>query len=106
MESDIRMGLFNSEKSIQVPIQGQIGMMTSLQKNLRASLLLGFRDLMDDLFRLVDIAFLCIARFAVKSAEFAIGHADIGVIDITVNQVGGGLIALGADFQGIGYRPQ
>ena len=101
VQGDVRMGLFHLGKHVEVPIQLQVGMVPALEEDLRGAQGLGFGDLVDDLVRLVDVAFFRVARLAVESAELAVGDADVGIVDVAVNEVSGDLVALRAGLKGV-----
>ncbi len=66
-------------------------MMPALHQNLRAAERDGFLDLFVDLV-MSDHVGVVVARDAVERAELAIDVADVGIVDVAVNDIGDDLV--------------
>jgi hypothetical protein len=80
-------------KKIEVPIQIQFGMVTSLQENL----------IPPHCHQLIDLGIdLCMTQYVViriflgsiKRAEFTVDVADIRVVDVSIHDIGNHLLSL------------
>ena len=72
---------------IQVPLERDIGVVTTLQQNLDSPYGLAFVDLGADLLEAQDVSLMVLGT-SVKRVELAIGNTDIGVVDVSIDDVG------------------
>src|SRR6185295_2399432 len=71
---------------IEVPLEGDVGIVSALEQDLHAADRLALVDLGADLLEAEHVA-LGVLRTAVERAELAIGDADVGVVDVPVDDV-------------------
>src|SRR5436190_11950370 len=86
MDVDLRKLAFEVRQQIQIPLHRQFGVMPSLHQNLSTSQRYCLLDLLIYLLKgdyISITVFLC----TIKRAELAVHIADIGVVDITINDV-------------------
>ena len=84
--------VFDVRQQIEIPLLGQLGMMPALHQNLRAAERDGFLDLLVHLVERDDVGIVVLFH-AIKRAELAIDVADVGVIDVAIDDVGDDLVA-------------
>src|SRR5690606_19231927 len=87
MQFDLRVKLFQLAEKIRIKAESQLGMVSALEQQLFASVTDGFVDLAFIGLDVGDVAFF-MARSAKKVAEFAICNADVGGIEVAVNDPG------------------
>ena len=80
------------DEQIEIPLLGQLRMMSALHQNLRAAQRDGLLDFLVHLVERDDVGVVVLFR-AVKRAELAIDVADVGVIDVAVNDVSDDVVA-------------
>ena len=87
VQLEIRIALLDRAEQILVPLQRQVGIMTTLQQELRAADGQRFVDLPE---HLVESEHVPVWRSdgPIKRAEVAPGDADVRVIDVAVDDVG------------------
>jgi hypothetical protein len=78
--------------------------MPALHQNLRASQRNGFLDFAVHFTQRDDVGVSVLFR-PVKRAEFAIDIADVGVIDIAINEVGDNPVAAAVEILRLGQLP-
>ena len=78
-----------------VILNTKLRVMTSLHEDLRPANCNELLDFFEDLFGGPQISLFHIAGLAVERAEFAIGVADVRVIDIAVHEERGAMLGLG-----------
>ena len=84
---ELRIALFDVAEQILVPLDRQLGVMTTLHQGARATNRDRLFDLREDDALWKDVALARIARLAVEGAEVAVRHADVRVIDVAVDDV-------------------
>src|SRR6266853_1815326 len=89
---DLRELPFEVTEQIQIPLLGQFWMMAALHQDLRAAKGQRLLDLPIDLIERDDVGVVVLLG-AIKRAELAIHVADVGVIDVAVNDIGDYVIA-------------
>ena len=72
---------------LEVPLERNVRIVAALEQNLDAANGLTLVDLGADLLEAQDVAFVVLGP-AIECAELAVGDADIGVIDIPIDDVG------------------
>ena len=92
VDVDLREFAFDVRQQIQIPLQRKFGVMAALHQNLRSAQGERLLDLAVHFVEGDDIG-VCVLFRAIKGAEFAIDIADIGIIDIAINNVGDDLVA-------------
>src|SRR4051812_29164029 len=99
---NVNLGKFalNMREQIEIPLESELGMMSTLHQNLRAALGNGFLDLSVHLL-VGDHIGIIVAFDPVESAKFAIDIANVRIIDVAVNNVGYDLVA--TPFVGAGF---
>src|SRR6185503_20974659 len=92
VDVDLREFALDMRKQIQIPLDRELGMMAPLHQNLGAAQSDGLLNFLIHL-RVADDVGIVVTFDTVKGAEFAINIANVGVIDIPVNDVGDDIIA-------------
>ena len=92
VDVDLREFAFDVREQIEIPLLGQLGMMPALHENLRAAECERLLDLLVHLGERDDVGIVVLLR-AVERAEFAIDVADVGVIDVAINDVSDDFVA-------------
>jgi hypothetical protein len=87
MDVDLREAAANVGQQIQVPLFGQLGMMPALHQNLRAPEGDRFLNLAIQFLPRDDVGIVILFR-AIEGAEFTIDVANVGVVDVAVDNVG------------------
>src|SRR4051812_1215347 len=90
---------------LQIPLEWDVGVMPALKQNLNATDRLALVDLGSDLLEAQDIAF-CVFGPAVERAEFAVGNADVRVVDVPVDDIGDHVLRVLPPPLGIGQLSQ
>ena len=70
-------------EQVEIPLLGELGMMAALHEHLRAAERDGFLDFLVHFGERNDVG-IVVFFHAIKSAEFAIDVADVGVVDVAV----------------------
>ena len=78
--------IFDRLQQILVPLDLQVGMQAALHQNTRTAQIDGLLNLVEDHVLGVHIAFF-VAHGPVESAEAAILSAEIGVVDVAIDDV-------------------
>lgn len=91
---DIDCGEFVTEviEEVEVPIDGEVGVVSALEEDLGSSLGEGFLDFLVEFIEGDDVG-VGVPGDAVEGAELAVDVADIGVIDIAVDDVADDVVA-------------
>lgn len=79
----------------------ELGMMAALHEDLRAAEVDGFLNFLIDLIESDDVG-VVVFFGAIKGAEFAIDVADVGVVDVAIDDVGGDFVAATVEVGGFG----
>ena len=99
MDVELRKFALNVREQIQIPLQRKLWVMAALHQNLRPAQGDRFLDFFVHLIEGDDVRVQVLFR-PIKGAEFAIDIADIGVVDIAIDDVSDDLVA--AAFMGLG----
>src|SRR5580765_4042743 len=83
---------FQMREEVEIPLLVQLWVMAALHENLGAAKGDGFLDFLID-FVEGDYVGVVVFLNAVEGAEFAIDVADVGVVDVAVNDVSDDLVA-------------
>ena len=83
----IGMMLLDVAHQVEVPLERDVGVVPALEQDLHAAERLALVDLRADLLEAQHVAF-AVLRPAVERAEPAVGDADVGVVDVPVDDVG------------------
>ncbi len=78
--------LLDAAQQVFVPLDFQVGVQAALHEDAGAAEAEGLADFFEDDFLRVHVAFV-VAERAVKGAEAAIFGADVGVVDIAIDDV-------------------
>src|SRR6185436_2437416 len=91
VDIDLRILPFDMREQIQIPLHRKFGMMPALHQNLSAA---ESKRLFDFLVHLLvsDHVGIIVLLGPVKRAEFAINVANVGVIDIAIDDIGDDLV--------------
>src|SRR5215471_4608093 len=95
MDVQLRKLLLNMSKQIQIPLLGQFRMVTSLHQNLRSAERNGLLDLLIDFIEGDHIS-ITIFLGPIKGAKLAINVANVGVIDIAIDNVSDNFLSAAA----------
>ena len=87
VQLEVREALLHRAEQILVPRERQIGIVPALQQQLDAAERARLFDLPEDLVEAEHVAF-AVADLAVERAEVAARHADVGVVDVAIDDVG------------------
>ncbi len=86
MDIDRRKLLADMSEHRQIKIDAKFRMMPSLEQNLNSTNLCQLRQFLVDLLQRQDVM-IVILFCAIESTEFAIDVADVGVVDIPINDI-------------------
>src|SRR5208283_925036 len=89
---ELRKLALHVRKQVQIPLLAKLGMVPPLQQNLRPAQRQRLLDLPVQLFHR-DHVCVGVLLCAIESAELEIHVADVGVIDVPINDVGDDLVA-------------
>ena len=92
VDVDLRELALHVREQVQIPLLGQLGMMAALHQNLRPAQRQRLLDLPVQFVQRDDVGVGILLR-AIKGAELAIHIADVGVVDVAINDVGDDLVA-------------
>ena len=81
-----RMVALDIAHQLQVPLEGDVGVVPTLKQDLYAANGLALVDLGPDLFEAQHVPFMMLGP-AIERAELAVGHTDVRVVDVTVDDV-------------------
>ena len=87
VQLEIGKPLLHRPEQIFVPRERQVGIVPALQQQLHAAQRARLFDLLEDLVEAEHVAF-AVPDLAVERAEVAARHADVGVVDVAVDDVG------------------
>ena len=112
MDIDVRELLPDVCEHAEVEIDAELRVMPSLQEDLHAPVVAQFLEFLVELPKGEDVAVL-VAFSPVKRAKLAVDVADVGVVDVSVDDVGDDLVAtpavgraFGQFAPGVGEFPQ
>ena len=113
VQPDLREALFDAPKQPLEPVDLEIGMDAALHQHARAAHLHGFGDLLVDRLEVEDVA-LVGARVGlagagqrtVEGAEGAVLGAEVGVVDIAIDDVGDHALGVQAAAHRVGLEAQ
>ncbi len=90
MQMNLRKTLFDSAQHFLVPVDLEIGMQAALHQHSGAPELDGLADFFVDGVELEDVTFFRRGAFqrAIEGAEGAVFGAEVGVVDVAVDDVG------------------
>ena len=92
MDVDLRELFFDVREHVQIPVQGQRRVVSTLHQDLVSPQSNGFLDLLIQLFFGDDVGIFVLGG-AIESAELAVDVADVGVVDVAIDIVGDDLVA-------------
>ena len=81
-----RMMRLDVAHQLEVPVERDVRVVAALQQDLRAADRLALVDLGADLFKRQHIPFV-VLRPPIEGAEGTVGHADVGVVDVAIDDV-------------------
>ena len=90
---------------VEVPLERDVRIVPALHQDLDAADRLALVDLGADLLEGQDVA-LGVLRPAVERAELAVGDADVGVVDVAVDDVGDDVLGVLPPALGVGQPAQ
>ena len=102
VQLEVRVARLHAAEQILVPGDRQVGVVAALQQQLVAAERPGLVDLAEDLLEAEDVAF-GMADGAVERAEVAAGDADVGVVDVAVDDVGDDAVGMLAPPDRVGH---
>jgi hypothetical protein len=100
-----REALLDRAEQILIPLDFQIRMQAALHEHARAAQLDGFLDLLIDHLVRQEVTF-GVAHGPVKGAEAAILGAEVGVVDIAIDDVGNDALGVPLAADGVGGHPE
>jgi hypothetical protein len=105
VQLEVRVACLHGTKQVLVPPDRQIGVVPALQQELTAADADGLVNLAEDL---VEPQHVPVGRAdrPVERAEVAARHADVGVVDVAVDDVGDDAIGMTARARGTGQPAQ
>ena len=113
VEPDLREALLDAGEEALEPVDLEVGMKAALHEDAGAAHLLGFGDLLVDLFEVEDVAFVgawdvfsFFGERAVEGAEGAVLGAEVGVVDVAIDDVGDHALGVEAAAHGVGLESQ
>src|SRR5271167_1798650 len=108
VQVDLRKALLDAAQQGLIPLDLQIRMQPALQQDSCATQLHGFAYLLINSFEIKDIAFFRQLAFerAIEGAEGAVLSAEIGVIDIPVDDVGDHTLGMQLAAHRIGFHAE
>src|SRR3569623_39219 len=87
-------------KQVKIPLHGECRMMAALHENLRAAERHRFLYFAIHLLESDDVS-IRVALCAIERAELAIDVANVGVVNVAINDVSDDLIAIRAEARGL-----
>jgi len=90
VEPDFREAPLDAGEEALEPVDFEVGMDAALHEDAGAAEFLGFGDLLVDFFEVEDVAFAGLGPFerAIEGAEGAVLGAEVGVVDVAIDDVG------------------
>jgi hypothetical protein len=106
MQMNLREALFDSAQHFFVPVDFEVGMQAALHQDSGASEFDGLADLFVDRIELEDVTFLRGGAFqrAVEGTEGAVLGAEVGVIDVAVDDVGDRALGMQLAADSVGFH--
>jgi len=95
------MVLLDVSHEVQIPLERDVGIVPALKQDLNSTNGLALVHLRPDLLEAQHVAFVVLGP-PVERAELAVGDADVGVIDIAVDDVGDRVFRMVAPPLGVG----
>ena len=105
MDVDVRIALFDAVEQVDVPVEGELGIHAALHEDLRAADGREFFDFLEELFVLERVG-VVVLGCALEGAEDALGGADVGVVDVAVDDVGAEAVAVDGSAACVGPSAQ
>jgi len=99
------MMLLDVAHQLEVPLERDIRVVSALKQDLHAADGLALVDLGADLLEAQHVAFVVLGA-AIERAELAIGHADVGVVDVPVDDIGDHVLRVLPPPLGVGQPAQ
>ncbi len=90
---------------LEVPLERNVRIVPALEQNLNAADRLALVDLGADLLEAEDVAFAVLGP-SIECAELAVGDADVGVVDVPIDDVGDHPLRVMPPPLGVGELPQ
>ncbi len=113
VKPDLREALLDAGEESLEPVDFQVGVKAALHQHAGAAHLLGFGDLFVDLFEVEDVALVGAGNVlsffgerAVEGAEGAVLGAEVGVVDVAIDDVGDYALGVEAATDGVGLEAQ
>ena len=113
VEPDLGEALLDAGEEAFEPVDFEIGMKAALHEDAGAAHLQGFGDLLVDFFEREDVAlvgagnvFAFFGERAVEGAEGAVLGAEVGVVDVAIDDVGDDALGVEAAADGVGLEAQ
>src|SRR5882672_3446359 len=104
MDVDHGKAALDMRKKVQIPLHGKLGMMAPLHENLRPTERDRFLDFAVD-FLMGNHVGVLVSFHAIEGAEFAINVANVGVIDVAINDVSDDFVSAAVVSLGLGELP-
>ena len=99
------MMLLDVAHQLEIPLERDVGVVSALQQDLHAADRLALVDLGADLLEAEHVAFAVLGP-AIERAELAVGDADVGVVDVPVDDVGDHVLRMLPPPLGVGELAQ
>ncbi len=100
---DVDAGLFHEPEHLLVILEGPVGMQPALEQDLGAAQGLGLGDLPVQFGKGQQVA-AAVFRGLEKGAELAGRDADVGIVDIAVDDIGDHVLGMQALADGVGEK--
>jgi len=106
MQMHPRKSFPDAAEHLLVPVDFEVGMQPSLHQHAGAAEFDGFTNLVVDGVEIEDVAFLCSRALqrTIKRAEGAVLGAEVGVVDVAVDDVGDHAFRVQATANGVGFH--
>ncbi len=106
MQMDLRKAVFNSAQHSFVPIDFEVGMKAALHQHAGAAEFDGLADFFVDGVKFEYVTFFCGGAFerAIESAEGAVLGAEVGVVNVAVDDVSDGAFRMQLAAQSVGFH--
>ncbi len=113
VQPDLRKALLDAAKQPLEPVDLEIGMNAALHQHARAAHLHGLGNLLVNLLEVEDVAFVGAGiglagpgQRAVEGAEGAVLGAEVGVVDVAIDDVGDNALGVQAPAHRVGLESQ
>src|SRR6266571_7666348 len=105
---DLRKALLDAAQHLLIPLNLQVRMQTALHQHAGAAQLHGLADFLIDRYHLQHVTFDSPGTFywGIKSAEGAVFGAEVGVINVAIDDVSGHAFRMQLTAQRIGFHAQ